>query len=192
MHVLLIDNYDSFTFNLAQLLHHGGTQVTVRRNDQLDLAGIAMLAPDRIVLSPGPGRPERRGDFGVCQDILQVCPERWPVLGVCLGHQGLVHAMGGKVIHAPEPIHGKQSLVHNLGGRLLADQAGQFLAMRYHSLVADATSIPDCLAVTARTSDGLVMAVEHRTLPLFGVQFHPESIGTPTGAAMIHRFLELS
>ncbi len=204
MRVLIVDNYDSFTWNLAQLFMQQGAQVQVVRNDALDLAGIAALRPDRLVLSPGPGRPEREADFGICgailrdvlRDVLGPQPllANVPVLGVCLGHQGLVHTLGGKVVHAPEPRHGKVSTLRNLGGRLLAGIPSSFEAMRYHSLLAERASLPDCLRVTAECSDPagptpLVMAVEHRSRPVYGVQFHPESIGTPLGGQIAANFL---
>ncbi|MBI5610491.1 MAG: aminodeoxychorismate/anthranilate synthase component II [Deltaproteobacteria bacterium] len=206
MRVVILDNYDSFTWNLAQLFMEQGAQaqskvhVEVLRNDAVDLAGLAALRPDRLVLSPGPGRPEREADFGICGAVLRdVLGERpllvgVPVLGVCLGHQGLVHALGGKVVHAPEPRHGKVSTLRNLGGRLLAGIPSAFQAMRYHSLLAERASLPSCLRVTAECHDPasaapLVMAVEHRSLPVYGVQFHPESIGTPLGGQIAANFL---
>jgi anthranilate synthase component 2 len=195
MRVLIIDNYDSFTWNLAQLFMGQGAEVQVLRNDAVTAAEIAALRPERLVLSPGPGRPERREDFGVCTEVLQQRLGEIPLLGVCLGHQGLVHALGGRVIHAPEPRHGKVSDLDNLGGRLLGTLPRQFKAMRYHSLLAERISLPACLRVTAQTGDGapdgqaLVMAVEHRSLPVYGLQFHPESIGTPLGPQMAGQFL---
>lgn len=196
MRLLLIDNYDSFTWNLAQLFMGLGAEVEVVRNDAIDLAGIAERRPDRLVLSPGPGRPERAEDFGICAAILQARLGEIPLLGVCLGHQGLVHALGGRVVRAPEPRHGKVSTLANLGGRLLAGIPKEFAAMRYHSLLAERSSLPACLRVVAETlpergdlGEPLVMAVEHRSLPVYGVQFHPESIGTPLGFAMAANFL---
>ncbi len=202
MRVLLIDNYDSFTWNLAQLFMGLGAEVEVVRNDAIDLAGIAARRPDRLVLSPGPGRPDRAEDFGICAAVLQERLGEIPLLGVCLGHQGLVHALGGRVIRAPEPRHGKVSTLANLGGRLLAGIPKQFEAMRYHSLLAERSSLPGSLRIVAETladagaqpagGEGLlplVMAVEHRSLPVYGVQFHPESIGTPLGSAMAANFL---
>lgn len=196
MRVLLIDNYDSFTWNLAQLFMGLGAEVEVVRNDAIDLAGIAARRPDRLVLSPGPGRPERAEDFGICAAILRQGLGEIPLLGVCLGHQGLVHALGGRVVRAPEPRHGKVSTLANLGGRLLAGIPKEFMAMRYHSLLAERHTLPSCLRITAETlpeaddaSQALVMAVEHRSLPVYGVQFHPESIGTPLGALMAANFL---
>lgn len=194
-HVVLIDNYDSFTFNLAQLFAGlrplRSVQVTVVRNDAIDVAGLRALAPTHIVLSPGPGIPERRRDFGVCGDVLREAPELAPVLGVCLGHQGIAHALGGRVVRAPEPVHGKVSplVPTDGGGRLLQGLDAPLHAMRYHSWVVEESSLPASLAVTARSPCGLVMAMEHRSLPIFGVQFHPESVGSPLGPALARRFL---
>lgn len=195
MRLLLIDNYDSFTWNLAQLFMAQGAEVQVLRNDAVTADEVAALRPDRLVLSPGPGRPERAEDFGVCAAILAQRLGEIPLLGVCLGHQGLVHALGGRVVHAPEPRHGKVSPLDNHGGQLLQALPRQFQAMRYHSLLAERASLPACLRVTAETSDGagdgaaLVMAVEHHTLPVYGLQFHPESIGTPLGPQIAAQFL---
>lgn len=195
MRLLIIDNYDSFTWNLAQLFMAQGAEVQVVRNDALAAAELLALRPDRLVLSPGPGRPERPEDFGVCAELLRQRLGEIPLLGVCLGHQGLAHALGGRVIHAPEPRHGKVSALDNLGGRLLGQLPRQFMAMRYHSLLAERASLPASLRVTAETRDGapdgqaLVMAVEHRALPVFGLQFHPESIGTPLGPQIAAAFL---
>jgi anthranilate synthase component 2 len=196
MRVLLIDNYDSFTWNLAQLLMGLQAEVRVVRNDAIDLAGIDAWRPDRLVLSPGPGRPERAEDFGICAAVLQHRLGAVPLLGVCLGHQGLVHALGGQVVHAPEPMHGKVAVMEHHGGRLLDGLPRQFKAMRYHSLLAERAGLPACLRIVAETAapaghpgPALVMAVEHRTLPVYGVQFHPESIGTPQGADLMANFL---
>ena len=190
MHVLILDNYDSFTFNLAQMFQALGARATVVRSDAIAAAGVDALAPDRIVLSPGPGRPENAGDFGVCATILARRPVRVPILGVCLGHQGLVHACGGRVVHAPRPVHGKVSWIRHHGGRLFEGMPARMEVMRYHSLLAERASLPETLRITAETEgDGLIMGVEHREWPLYGVQFHPESIGTPQGSALLERFL---
>lgn len=189
---LIIDNYDSFTHNLAQLLHGLVDEVQVARNDEIDLDGVRALAPDHILLSPGPGRPEVERDFGVCAPILQAAKEgllAQPILGVCLGHQGIAHAFGARVVRAPTVMHGKSSLVLHHGRDLFEGLDNPFEAMRYHSLVVDPTSLPDCLEAVAHTSDGVLMALRHRSLPIFGVQFHPESIGTPLGRRLVARFL---
>ena len=191
MSVLLIDNYDSFTFNLYQQIAGLGADVTVARNDQIDLAAIEALDPGAIVLSPGPGHPERERDFGVCADILRTRADRAPILGVCLGHQGIVHHFGGQIVHAPAVVHGKSSRIDHDGAGIFAGVETRPEVMRYHSLAAEADSIPDCLEVTARSvDDGVVMAVTHRELPVHGLQFHPESIGTEVGDAILRNFLE--
>jgi len=189
MTVVLIDNYDSFTHNLYQLLGELGAEPRVLRNDEVDVAGVEALRPDHVVLSPGPGSPEKERDFGVCGGLIRALGPRVPMLGVCLGHQGIVHHLGGRVGRAPSPRHGKASLVRHDGSRLFGGVPVDFLAMRYHSLAA--VEVPGCLRVTARAlDDGAVMAVEHERWPLWGVQFHPESVGTPEGRAIVAHFLE--
>jgi anthranilate synthase component 2 len=192
MKVLVLDNYDSFVFNLAQALRSLGALTQVARNDALTLDQVVQLAPEAIVISPGPGRPEDPQYFGVCSAVLRELSGRVPVLGVCLGHQGIVHAFGGKIVNAPCVMHGKVSPIEHDGTGLFAGLARPFPAMRYHSLVADPATVPDCLRVNARTADGVVMAVEHRSAPVFGVQFHPESIGTPDGPRLLANFLQLA
>ncbi len=189
--VLIIDNYDSFTHNLYQRIGELGASVDVHRNDKIDLASVRDLAPGRIVLSPGPGHPSKARDFGVCAQVLEQLAGSVPILGVCLGHQGIVHHFGGDVVRAPEIVHGKTSQLDHDGSGVFAGIADRVEVMRYHSLVADAATLPDCLHVNARTDDGLVMGVSHRTWPLWGVQFHPESIGTPDGSRMLANFLAL-
>jgi anthranilate synthase component II len=186
---LVIDNYDSFTWNLVQLVGALGQRPLVLRNDAVDLRAVRALAPARIILSPGPGRPEDPARVGVCRDIVLELGREIPVLGICLGHQLIVHAHGGRVVRAPEVMHGKTSLVHHEGDGILADLPRPFEAMRYHSLVADPASIPSALAVTAWCKDGTIMAVRHRSHPVFGVQFHPESIGTASGRALVAAFV---
>ncbi len=190
-HVLLIDNYDSFTHNLAQLLGTLGAQVTVARNDAIDLPQIRQLSPTHVVLSPGPGHPAVERDFGICAALIHALEPSTAMLGVCLGHQGIVHHLGGQVVRAPQIVHGKTSLIAHDGQGLFAGLEEKLEVMRYHSLVADPQHIPPSLRVTATTADGLVMAVEHRTLPIFGVQFHPESIGTPRGDRVVANFLKI-
>jgi anthranilate synthase/aminodeoxychorismate synthase-like glutamine amidotransferase len=188
--VLLVDNYDSFTWNLAHDLGRTGADVHVHRNDRITLPDILALAPTHIVLSPGPGRPERAADFGICRTILEELPHI-PTLGVCLGHQGLAWLAGARVVHAPEVRHGKTSLIHHHGRGLFEGLPNPMQVMRYHSLVVDRTTLPPELVVTALTDDGLVMALAHRSLPRWGVQFHPESVGTPHGRALSARFLQM-
>ena len=194
MKVIIIDNYDSFTFNLYQMLYGvGAREIQVFRNDQIDLSEIKNLKPDRIVLSPGPGHPAKDTDFGVCKDIIkQSIKFSCPILGVCLGHQGMVQHLGGKVIGAPHIVHGKASTIKITNISPLFDGLpDSFLAMRYHSLIADDQSFPEELMITAREEkDNLIMAIQHKTKPLYGLQFHPESIGTPLGAQILRNFIE--
>ena len=193
--MLLIDNYDSFTHNLYQALcvvGAPGTEVVVVRNDALDLDGVRALDPSHIVLSPGPGRPEVEADFGLCGPALDAFAATRPMLGVCLGHQGLVWKLGGAVVRAPRVMHGKADWIAHDGSGLFAGIAAPMEVMRYHSLVVDADRLPPELVVTARNAEGLVMAVQHRTWPLYGVQFHPESIGTPHGPALLGNFLRVA
>lgn len=189
--VLIIDNYDSFTHNLYQGIGELGASVDVVRNDAIDLAGIRALCPGRIVLSPGPGHPQNARDFGVCAQVVRELAAEIPTLGVCLGHQGMAHHHGGSVVRAPYIMHGKTSVIQHTGTGLFAGLPKALEVMRYHSLVVDAASVPDCFEVTARTDDGLIMAIQHRTKPMWGVQFHPESIGTPDGSTLLGNFLNL-
>ena len=187
--ILLIDNYDSFSYNLYQLVGALEPDIRVIRNDELTVAEIAALAPDRIILSPGPGRPE---DAGVIIQVVRELGPTIPILGVCLGHQAICAAYGATVTYAKRLMHGKQSPVtFDRTCPLFADCPESALVARCHSLAADPDTIPDCLAVTARTTDGEVMAVQHREYPVFGVQFHPESIMTPDGPAMLRSFIHL-
>jgi anthranilate synthase component 2 len=185
--ILLIDNYDSFTFNLAQYLGELGAPPVVRRNDEVSIAEIERMQPQRIVISPGPGRPE---DAGVTVDAIRQLGSRIPVLGVCLGHQGIGLAFGGNVVRAGELMHGKVSTVHHDGRGVFKGVSQPFTAGRYHSLVV-AEPVPDQLEIAARTEDGTIMGLRHRTAPIHGVQFHPESVLTPEGRKLLRNFLEL-
>jgi len=190
--LLMIDNYDSFTYNLVQYLGELGQEVRVVRNDALDLAQIAALAPERIMISPGPGTPD---DAGVSLQVLRTLGQRIPVFGVCLGHQALGQAYGGRVVRAREIMHGKTSPIFHTGVGVFAGLPNPFEATRYHSLVVERASLPDCLEITAWTQhpDGSVdeiMGLRHRSLPLQGVQFHPESILTQHGHDLLRNFLE--
>jgi len=185
--ILLIDNYDSFTFNLAQYLGELGAQTVVRRNDEVSIPEIERMQPERIVISPGPGRPE---DAGVTVEVIRTFGARIPVLGVCLGHQGIGLAFGGSVVRAGELMHGKVSVVHHDGKGVFKGVSQPFTAGRYHSLVV-AEPVPDQLEIAARTEDGTIMGVRHRTAPIHGVQFHPESVLTPEGRKLLRNFLEL-
>lgn len=185
--VLVIDNYDSFTWNLVQALGALGAELIVRRNDAISVAGVAELAPDALVVSPGPGRPE---DAGVSMELIAALGPRLPTLGVCLGHQCFGVVFGAEVARAPEVVHGKTSTIHHRGGGIFAGLENPLEATRYHSLVVTRNSIPDEIEVTATTADGLVMAMRHRQLPIEGVQFHPESILTTVGPRMLRNWLD--
>ena len=191
MTTLVIDNYDSFTWNLVQLVGALGERPVVLRNDAIDLEGVRALAPSRIILSPGPGHPADPARVGVCPAIVRELGRHTPILGVCLGHQLIVHEYGGSVIRAPHVMHGKTSSVHHDGDSIFADLPRPFEAMRYHSLVADPALVPSSLVVNAWCKDGTVMGVRHRHHPVFGVQFHPESIGTSSGRALVAAFLDV-
>ncbi len=187
--VLVIDNYDSFTYNLVQYLGELGATVVVRRNDEASIESLRMLAHSRVVISPGPGRPEQAG---VSLDVIKEFGPRMPLLGVCLGHQAIGLAFGGDVIRAPLPIHGKTSLVDHDGKGIFAGISTSFQAGRYHSLVVAEPSLPGELEISARTKDdNLVMGIRHRTLPIHGVQFHPESVLTNEGRRILRNFLEI-
>jgi anthranilate synthase/aminodeoxychorismate synthase-like glutamine amidotransferase len=188
MKVLLIDNYDSFTYNLAQYLGELGHAPTVRRNDEVSLADVEAMRPDRIVISPGPGRPE---DAGVTVDVIREFGRRTPVLGVCLGHQGIGYAFGGDVVRAPVLMHGKVSSVQHDGRGVFAGVSQPFVAGRYHSLIVSDPP-PEVLEIAARTDDGVIMGLRHREWPVHGVQFHPESVLTGEGLKILRNFLELS
>ena len=185
--ILLIDNYDSFTFNLAQYLGELGAPPVVRRNDEVSIEEIERMQPQRIVISPGPGRPE---DAGVTVETIRKLGPRIPLLGVCLGHQGIGLAFGGNVVRAGELMHGKVSAVHHDGRGVFKGVSQPFTAGRYHSLVV-AEPVPDQLEIAARTEDGTIMGLRHRTAPIHGVQFHPESVLTPEGRKLLRNFLEL-
>jgi anthranilate synthase/aminodeoxychorismate synthase-like glutamine amidotransferase len=185
--VLLLDNYDSFTFNLAQYLGELGAPPVVRRNDEITLDEIGDMRPDHIVISPGPGRPE---DAGISVELIRRFGPTTPVLGVCLGHQGIGIAFGGQVIRASQLMHGKTSSVQHDGRGIFRGLQQPFVAGRYHSLVV-AEPLPESLEMAARTEDGTIMGVRHRTFPVHGVQFHPESVLTGEGRQLLRNFLEL-
>ena len=186
--LLLIDNYDSFTYNLYQYLCELGADVTVIRNDALTVDDVEAMQPDGIVLSPGPGRPE---DAGVCIPVIARFVGEVPILGVCLGHQAIAAAYGARIVNAPELLHGKTSLIHHDGTGLYQGMKPGFEAVRYHSLVADRKTLPDSLIVDSETSEGIVMGLRHREELLFGVQFHPESILTDGGKILLQNFLDV-
>jgi anthranilate synthase component 2 len=187
-HVLLIDNYDSFTYNLYQYLCELGARVTVRRNDAITVDEARELNPDAIVISPGPGVPR---DAGISVDLIRALGPTTPTLGVCLGHQAIAEAYGGKVVRAPELMHGKASRVHHTASGVFAGLPSPFSAIRYHSLCALESDLPPSLEVTAHSESGVVMGVKHREYPVEGVQFHPESILTEHGKELLANFLGL-
>jgi anthranilate synthase/aminodeoxychorismate synthase-like glutamine amidotransferase len=186
--ILVIDNYDSFTFNLVQYLGELGQHLTVVRNDAITVADIARLAPSAIVVSPGPGRPE---NAGIIVEVMRAFSGRAPILGVCLGHQALGAAFGGQVVPAPAIMHGKTSEIIHDGRTIFAGLRNPFPATRYHSLVVAAQGLPDCLEISARTADGSIMGLRHRSFAVEGVQFHPESILTEEGMKLLRNFLSL-
>ena len=186
--ILVIDNYDSFTYNLVQELGEMGADLHVVRNDQITLDGIRDLAPSHIVISPGPGTPD---DGGISLEVLREFGESTPILGVCLGHQCIGQAYGGVVKRAPRLMHGKTSMIHHRGDDLFAGLPTPFQATRYHSLIVEQDSLPEALAVTAFTDEGEIMGMRHREYPVFGVQFHPESILTPQGPQILRNFLDV-
>jgi anthranilate synthase component 2 len=186
---LLIDNYDSFTYNLFHFLGELGAEVVVRRNDAIAPAEALALGPQGIVISPGPCDPDRAG---VCLDLIGAAANKVPILGVCLGHQAIGQAFGGKVVRAEAPMHGKLSQVSHRGDGVFADLPSPFSATRYHSLVVERESLPDALEVTAETEDGVLMGLRHKELAVHGVQFHPESIASEHGHALLRNFLALA
>ncbi|MDH5580086.1 MAG: aminodeoxychorismate/anthranilate synthase component II [Betaproteobacteria bacterium] len=184
--IAVIDNFDSFTYNLVQMLGSRGCELRVFRNDTIDAAGLRELRPRLLVLSPGPGRPE---DSGNMPQIIAQLHEELPMLGICLGHQALAMQFGGSIVRAGRLMHGKQSLVYHDGQGIHRGLPNPYEAMRYHSLLVEADSLPDCLEISAHTSHGEIMAIRHRELPLTGLQFHPESLMTPVGARLVDNML---
>lgn len=188
--ILLIDNYDSFTYNVFQMVGELNPDIQVYRNDALSLAGIHSLKPERIILSPGPGYPAQAG---LMLDIIREFHDKLPMLGICLGHQALAEAFGGHIVEAPEPVHGKQSLIRlDQACPLFKNLPEQLTVGRYHSLIIDPPTLPGCLKITATSQDGLIMGIQHLSLPVFGLQFHPESILTSQGQTMLQAFLAVA
>jgi anthranilate synthase/aminodeoxychorismate synthase-like glutamine amidotransferase len=184
--ILLIDNYDSFTYNLYQYLSELGASVTVARNDQITLDEVEALAPERIVISPGPCTP---AEAGISVPLIKRFAGRIPILGVCLGHQAIGAAFGGRIVRAPKVMHGKTSEIFHRGAGVFAGLPNPFIATRYHSLIVERSSLPTVLEITAETEDGIIMGIRHRELEVEGVQFHPESILTPVGKDLLANFL---
>jgi len=187
--LLLIDNYDSFTYNLFHYLGELGAEVVVRRNDALTVEEALALRPSGIVLSPGPCYPDQAG---ICLSLIAAADDTVPILGVCLGHQAIGQAYGGRVVRAPAPMHGKLSRIHHNGRSVFRGLNNDFLATRYHSLVVEAETLPASLEVTARTEDGIIMGIVHKTKPVHGVQFHPESIASEQGHLLLRNFLDIA
>jgi anthranilate synthase component 2 len=185
--IFLLDNYDSFTYNLVQYLGELGAELQIARNDDLSADEIIQMQPDGIVLSPGPGRPE---NSGMLQELIEAAAGKIPILGVCLGHQGIAQVFGGKIDYAPTLMHGKTSEIHHDGSVLFGGIASPFVATRYHSLIVERKSLPRSFKVTAWTDDKLIMAIQHRKYPMYGLQFHPESILTDCGHKLLGNFLE--
>jgi anthranilate synthase component II len=187
--IILIDNYDSFAFNLVHFIGELGAEVSVHRNDKITSAAIVAADPDAIVLSPGPCTPK---EAGICLDLIATASGKVPILGVCLGHQAIGDAFGGKVVRAPTPVHGKLSAIRHNSAGIFRGINAPFQATRYHSLVVERASLPDELTVTADTEDGLIMGLAHKQLPVHGVQFHPESIASEHGHLMLQNFLDIA
>jgi anthranilate synthase component 2 len=187
--IVLIDNYDSFTFNLVHYLGELGAEAQVHRNDRIAAEAVVAADPDAIVLSPGPCTPN---EAGICLDLIEKAAPTIPIFGVCLGHQAIGQAFGGDVVRAPVPVHGKLSEVRHEGAGVFRGLNGSFKATRYHSLVVDRQTLPEALAVTAETDDRLVMGLQHATLPVHGVQFHPESIASEHGHLILKNFLDIA
>jgi len=186
--ILMIDNYDSFTYNLVQYLSELGEKLVVHRNDKISLAEIEDLNPSHIVISPGPGRPV---DAGISREVIEEFGKRIPILGVCLGHQCIAETFGGKVVSARRLMHGKTSMIYHAGRGIFQDIPSPFKATRYHSLIVDRKSLPKTLKVIARTKDKEIMALKHKKFPVWGVQFHPESILTEHGKKLLKNFINL-
>lgn len=186
--ILIVDNYDSFTYNLYQIMGELENDVMVERNNKITLEEIKRLSPEAIVLSPGPGNPNNTRDFGICTDIIQELGNDVPILGVCLGHQGIFASFGGKIVSS-KPVHGKTSAIFHNKKSIFKGLKNPFIAARYHSLLCNYESIPECLEVTAETVEGLIMGIEHKYKPIIGLQFHPESVGTDEGIRLLENFI---
>jgi len=187
--LLLIDNYDSFTYNLFHYLGQLGAEVVVKRNDELSAVEALAMKPEAIVLSPGPCTPN---EAGICLDLIRLANGRYPILGVCLGHQSIGQVYGGRIERAPDPMHGKISRIHHTGKGVFRGLNNDFLATRYHSLTIAPESMPTSLEVTATSGDGVIQGVMHKTHPVHGVQFHPESIASENGHALLQNFLQIA
>ncbi len=189
--ILIIDNYDSFTYNLYQMVGEIYNDIEVRRNDELTIKQIKKLKPQGIIISPGPGSPENSRDFGICMEVIKELGSEIPILGVCLGHQGIFVAFGGEISRT-EPVHGKQSSIFHSEEGIFNGVDNPLPAARYHSLSCMDETRPKCMEITARTVDGMIMGIKHVEKPIFGLQFHPESVGTTQGSTILKNFLEMS
>jgi para-aminobenzoate synthetase component II len=185
--ILMIDNYDSFTYNLVQYLGELRQELIVHRNDRINIPEIEQLSPDHLVISPGPCTPDQAG---ISVDAIRHFAGKLPILGVCLGHQSIAQAFGGRIVRAAEPVHGKTSDIDHDGKSVFKGLPSPFIATRYHSLIIEEASLPDCFEVSARSTDGLIMGIRHHTFPIDGVQFHPESILTKVGKDLLKNFVE--
>lgn len=191
MKLLLVDNFDSFVYNLYQYFGELGHTVDVVRNNEITVKEIASKGYDKIIISPGPGNPKNKRDFGVCSDVILRLGKKIPILGVCLGHQGIISSFGGEIIEAKKPMHGKTSIVKHTGKGIFANVKNPIKVMRYHSLVGDESSLPSSLEITAKSDDGEIMAIQHKIMPIFGLQFHPESILAEEGKKILENFCKM-
>lgn len=188
--ILIMDNYDSFTYNLYQLVGELRSDILVKRNDEITIEEIKELSPEFIIISPGPGHPENERDFGICTPIIKELGSEMPILGVCLGHQGIFRAHGGEIIRT-EPVHGKTSQIFHTEDGIFRGVKNPLSAARYHSLLCNDGTTPECMEVIARSREGMIMGIKHRENPIVGLQFHPESVGTSEGRDILKNFLEM-
>lgn len=188
--ILIIDNYDSFTYNLYQLVGELQSDIIVKRNDEITIEEIRKLSPERIIISPGPGHPANPRDFGICTQIIKELGTEIPILGVCLGHQGIFRAYGGEIVRT-EPVHGKTSQIVHTEDGIFKGVKNPLSAARYHSLLCNDDTTPECMEVIAKSPEGMIMGIKHRDNPTFGLQFHPESVGTPEGLFILKNFVEM-
>lgn len=186
--ILLIDNYDSFTYNLYQLVGQLESDVIVKRNDEITIEEIKEMNPNQIIISPGPGNPTNKRDFGICNKIISELGEKIPILGVCLGHQGIFTTFGGEIIPT-EPVHGKTSQIFHNGENIFHGIKNPLSATRYHSLLCNEETVPECMEITAKSCEGMIMGIKHHTKPIIGLQFHPESVGTYEGLKLLKNFM---
>jgi len=192
MKIVIIDNYDSFTFNLYQYIAEFESETMVFRNDRVSIAELKAINPDKIIISPGPGRPDDPAYFGICAAVIKEFARNIPILGVCLGHQGIANLYGAHIIIADKVMHGKTSQVIHNADSIFKNVPKLFEVMRYHSLIIQLESLPNSFNIIAKTKEGIIMGIKHKSLPLYGLQFHPESVGTPDGKQILQNFLYLN